>query len=233
MVNDPRGLFLITARKGSKGFKNKNIQKIKGKSLIQWSIECAKKTQFNWPICLSTDSKEWHDQFLNYSFFLRPKKLSTDNTSSIKVIQHALNFFKKKGKNFDFICLLEPPGVMRKPEDIINSYKLFCKYNFEDTVVTISEVGDSHPYRMKYFDKKNNILKNFLNYPDQGLPRQKQSKLYLRNSFVYIFPVSTIIQNKLYTKNTRGLLVNRLGCDINIDKKEDYILAKSILESRV
>ena len=49
-------LFLITARKGSKRLKNKNVLKINKKSLIERTIEFSKKiSQKNDKILVSTD----------------------------------------------------------------------------------------------------------------------------------------------------------------------------------
>ena len=48
---------LITARKNSKGIKNKNLLKINNKSLFQISINNAKKTKIFDKIFCSTDSK--------------------------------------------------------------------------------------------------------------------------------------------------------------------------------
>ena len=49
-------ICIIPARKGSKGIKNKNIKKINGKELIQYSIDTAKKLNKLVDICVSTNS---------------------------------------------------------------------------------------------------------------------------------------------------------------------------------
>ena len=49
---------LICARKGSKGLKNKNIKKLNGKPLIEWTFNLAKKIKLFDKIILSTDSEK-------------------------------------------------------------------------------------------------------------------------------------------------------------------------------
>ena len=49
-------LAIIPARGGSKGIKNKNLQKINGKSIVNISIECLKKVSYVDKIVVSTDS---------------------------------------------------------------------------------------------------------------------------------------------------------------------------------
>ena len=51
-------LGLIPARSGSKGLKNKNIQKLLGKPLIEYTINSAKKSRYLNKIIISTDSKK-------------------------------------------------------------------------------------------------------------------------------------------------------------------------------
>ena len=53
-----RVLAIIPARKGSKGLKNKNIRKLKGKSLVEHAIIQAKISKFITDISVSTDSKK-------------------------------------------------------------------------------------------------------------------------------------------------------------------------------
>ena len=49
---------LICARAGSKGLKNKNIKLFRGKPLIQWTMEAAKKSKYIDYNLISTDSKK-------------------------------------------------------------------------------------------------------------------------------------------------------------------------------
>ena len=84
-------LAIIPARGGSKGIPDKNMRKIAGKPLIEYTINAAKSSKLIDKIVLSTDSKK----IANFSKskgievpFLRPKKISTSNSSTIDVINH-------------------------------------------------------------------------------------------------------------------------------------------------
>ena len=52
----PNILAIIPARSGSKGLKNKNIKKIKNKSLIQYAIDAAVSSNIFSHILLTSDS---------------------------------------------------------------------------------------------------------------------------------------------------------------------------------
>ena len=51
-------LVIIPARAGSKGIPGKNLRKLYGKPLLQYSVEAAQKVFDNPQIALSTDSVE-------------------------------------------------------------------------------------------------------------------------------------------------------------------------------
>ena len=82
--------IVIPARGGSKGILKKNIQKIKGKTLVEISINFALKLKINGKIFVSSDMKEVMDicsKYKNIIFDKRPKNLAKDNTSTIEVVE--------------------------------------------------------------------------------------------------------------------------------------------------
>ena len=90
-------LAIIPARGGSKGIPDKNMRKIAGKPLIEYTINAAKSSKLIDKIIVSTDSKK----IANFSKskcvevpFLRPNNLSKSNSSTIDVINHTINFLK-------------------------------------------------------------------------------------------------------------------------------------------
>ena len=83
-------LGIIPARGGSKGLPGKNIKKLAGKPLIKFSIESAKKSKIN-KILVTTDDKKIAKIAKSADVevpFLRPKSLSSDNSSIIDVVKH-------------------------------------------------------------------------------------------------------------------------------------------------
>jgi CMP-N,N'-diacetyllegionaminic acid synthase len=190
-------LTLIPARSGSKGIKNKNIIKIKGKPLIYWSIQQAKQARLK-NIVISTDSKKIATivkKYGNYIKFIRPKKFSLDNTRMHEVIKHSLIFFRKKKIIFDLVLLLQPTSPLRLVRDIKNSLKLLEKNKTADSVISAVKLEDFHPARMKL--KKNiYLVDSFFSEKTEGLPRQKLKDYYLRNGAIYLFKVKSFYKYK-------------------------------------
>ena len=90
-------IAIIPARSGSKGVIGKNIKNLKGKPLISYTIEEAKKSKLIDKLVVSTDSKEIADISLSLGAavpFIRPSELSTDSSLTFDVIKHTINFFK-------------------------------------------------------------------------------------------------------------------------------------------
>ena len=72
--------------------------------------------------------------------FLRPKKISKDNSKSIEFILHALKFLKKEKNYLITFILLEPTSPLTTNEDIDKALlKLHNKRNKADSIVGVSE----------------------------------------------------------------------------------------------
>tara|TARA_B100001121_G_C18572774_1_gene565830 strand:- start:158 stop:850 length:693 start_codon:yes stop_codon:yes gene_type:complete len=217
-------LCIIPARGGSKGIKNKNILNLKKKPLIQYTIDIAKKLKDHSEIVVSTDSlrisKIIKKNKLNF-FGLRPKKLSSDYALTKDVVKFELKRIEKKlNKKFYAIILLQPTCPIRKIETLNKAIK-FLNQNLFDSVVSVSEVGACHPYRMKIF--KNRYLKNFMHFKGENmLPRQKLPKIYIRSGSFYLIKRDAFLKyNSLVGKKCKGIILKGLEA-VNIDKKEDF-----------
>ena len=79
-------LAIITARSGSKGLKDKNIKPLKGKPLLAYSIEAARKSGLFEEVYVSTDSEKYAEIAKEYGGdvpFLREKENANDTASSM------------------------------------------------------------------------------------------------------------------------------------------------------
>ena len=86
-------LCVICARGGSQGIKNKALVKINGKPLISFTIDQAIKSKIFSEVIVSTDSVKIQKVAKFYgakSWFLRPKNISSSNSSKLLAIRHAL-----------------------------------------------------------------------------------------------------------------------------------------------
>ena len=101
-------LAIIPARSGSKSIKDKNIISYKGKPLIYHSIQIALKSKLINRVIVSTDSKKYANISKKFGAevpFLRPKKISKDNSSDSEWIFHAIDYLIKKEKYYPEIIV--------------------------------------------------------------------------------------------------------------------------------
>lgn len=225
-------IAIIPARSGSKGLKNKNILKIKGKPLIAHTILSAQKSKYIKEIYVSTDSEIIKKISIKYGAkvpFLRPKKLSCDHTNAIEVYRYMINKLKKiKKEDINNIISLLPTSPLRNEKDIDNAIKIFKKKK-ADSVISVTEAATPISWflkigkegKLRKLNQKNNAINN----------RQKTNSFFVPNGAIYIFDTKKILKkNDYYFKKTYGYLMPKKR-SIDINDILDFNFAKNILES--
>jgi len=218
-------LGVILARGNSKGIKNKNLLKIKNKTLIEIAIDSAKKSKKLTKIIFSSDS----DRLIRVArkktriHFKRPKNLATDKSSTYDVLRHATRWIEKNGWKPDIIVALSPTTPFRNSKHIDQTINLLIKTKSE-AAITITEPSYS-PYWMFKKEKKN--FKFLLSRGKKIQRRQDAPKAYQPAGMVYALKYNFLFTMKgiLPQKKTACLLVKKEE-SINIDNHIDYKLAK-------
>jgi CMP-N,N'-diacetyllegionaminic acid synthase len=93
MIGKQTLLGIIPARGGSKGIPWKNIWLVKGRPLIAWTIEQARRSEFLDRVVLSSDDREIMGIAAACGCevpFRRPPELAADDTPGIAPVLHAL-----------------------------------------------------------------------------------------------------------------------------------------------
>ena len=106
-------IAIIPARAGSKGIKNKNLLKIDNKTIVELTINSAKKSKYIDFIAVSTDSTKIQKISKKQNVwceYLRPKKISLDQSSTYDAVKFALNKINNK---FLYIVELHSPHIFR------------------------------------------------------------------------------------------------------------------------
>ena len=220
-------LAIITARKNSKRLKNKNKILLKKKKLIEHTFLAATKSKQFDGILLTTDDKDLIKLSRKYNIlapWVRPKLLSTDSTPSYKAVIHAYNWFEKEVNKVDGIFVLQPTSPFRKINTIKNMIKIFKK-NQKQSVISVSK-SDEHPEWM--IKIKNNKMMPYLSKEFNSTKRsQSLRKLYKLNGIGYLLSPSILKKEKTLTpKNSIPYIVSSKIESLDIDDKEDYIVAK-------
>lgn len=100
---------IIPARGGSKRIPRKNIKPFHGKPMLAYSIAAAQACGEFGRIIVSTDDDEIAQLARSLGAevpFIRPLLLSDDHTTTIAVIQHAIQSLLEQGQAIDVVCCI-------------------------------------------------------------------------------------------------------------------------------
>ncbi|MGR5287481.1 cytidylyltransferase domain-containing protein [Vibrio maritimus] len=224
-------LAIIPARGGSKRLPGKNIKRLHGKPLIQWSIDSAQGVKDIARVIVSTDCPEIANIAVKSGSevpFMRPEELSTDTSSSTDVIKHALEFYRSQGEHFDYVMLLQPTSPIRNTNHIQGAIELL-KDKQADAVVSVCECDHSPLW--------SNTLPSDLSMESFIRPELKNTRSqdlpdYFRlNGAIYLTKVSRFFEeNSLFLPSNIYAYVMNGESSVDIDHELDFLLAETILK---
>jgi CMP-N-acetylneuraminic acid synthetase len=226
-----RFVAIVTARKGSKSIKKKNLLEINKKPLIEYTFKELLKSKIGKNAYVVTDDdiiKKISKKYKINTEYFRPKKTSTDKSSSIETIHHFAKWLLKK-KDFDAIISLQPTSPLRNFKDIDKAVNLFQKKNF-DSLFSISESLE-HPYETIDFKKSEKKIFFTLKKSQKFFRRQDYDiNSFFINGAIYIFKKELILKKKIYSKNNHGFYIMPKLRSLDVNDLEDIEIMKSILK---
>ena len=222
-------LVIIPARGGSKGIKNKNIKLLKGKPLINYTIEEARKVFDDSKIYISTDSIEIKNIVEDAGIkvpFIRPEELATDTANSRDVVLHAINHYENKNDLIlDYIILLQPTSPFRNSKNIMDSLALWNK-NI-DMVVSVKETK-SNPYYTLFEENSAGLL--IKSKKSDFTRRQDIPKVWELNGAIYLINALSIKSKKIHEFNKVVKYEMDEISSLDIDNKLDWLFAETVSE---
>lgn len=208
-----KNLIIIPARKGSKRLKNKNFLKLNGKTLLEHTIEFAKKVNRTDSIIVSTDStklKKISKESGVLCPWLRPKSISSDHSTSSSVALHALKWFQKKYKiSIDNVVLMQPTSPFRRIKTYINCLNLLKNYP---------------NYSIVTFQKNKKRKYKFIN--QNSIKLTNEECLEPNGNLYFIKSKNLIKYNSFYRPKVKGYIIKNKYEKLDIDNIYDYNLAK-------
>ena len=120
-------LAVIPARGGSKRIPRKNIKLFAGLPIIAWSIKAAMESRCFDRIIVSTDDMEIAELAKAYGAevpFIRPVELSDDQTATIPVIAHAVDWQSQQGSAASEVCCIYATAPFVQASDLQNGLQV-------------------------------------------------------------------------------------------------------------
>ncbi len=207
---------------------DKNILNICGKPLIAYSIEQAKQSKYIDRVIVSTEDSGIAEIAGNFGAdvpFIRPESLARDDTSSIDVLSHAVEWLESDGYNFDILVLLHATAPLRKAEDIDNCIELLVEQNGQN-VFSVTE-AQRNPYFNMVEESNGRVTP--VKKGDFST-RQKAPKVYDLNSSIYVWWKDVLKKTRsLYLENSKIYVMPKRR-SIDIDDEVDLELVRLLIE---
>ncbi len=215
-------ICFIPARIGSKRILNKNLRKINNKTLIEITINQAKKSGIFSEIILSSDSSKILDigRKLSITCFKRSNKNSLNNSTTDSALKETVLNLKN---NYDNIIILQVTSPLRKLKTIIKFTK-FCITKKLNYCLTASKIYDNLSYfRKNYFKSLNKVRK---------LSQNKKPFIY-ENGLIYFISRKDFVKNfKIYPKKNWNYFLTNKYESLDINDIDDLKVCK-ILQKKL
>lgn len=151
-------IAIIPARGGSKRIPRKNIKDFLGKPIIAYSIEAAIKSELFDELMVSTDDEEIASVAIKYGAnipFMRSKKNADDFATTADVLIEVLTEYKKRNREFEYICCIYPTAPFVTAKKLIDSFNLMIEKG-ADSVIPV--VKFSYPIQRAFRINDQNLL---------------------------------------------------------------------------
>lgn len=134
-------ICVIPARSGSRGIKDKNLQMVGGRSLLERAVDCALEASCFEKIVISSDSSEYLDSIGDNGLLKkskRPEYLSADDIHSSEVVRWEL---ENVGIGiFSTVTMLLPTSPFRKAASVRRAVEM-VEPGIVDSVVGVLDTG--------------------------------------------------------------------------------------------
>ena len=229
-------LGIIPARGGSKGVPQKNIRAVAGRPLIAYTFDAAKASRRLTRTILTTDSPDIAEVGRTAGIdvpFPRPPELAEDDTPTLPVIQHALDWLSiQEGYAPDVVVILQPTAPMWRAEDIDNAIDLLIRSGV-DSVVSVAPVPAHFNPRWQLEIRNDELRLLSGESLDRVIVRRQNFRsTYTRNGAIYAFWHRTIAQyGSFYGERCLPYIMPRER-SVNIDDEVDLLTAEVMLSAR-
>lgn len=216
-------LVLVPARGGSKRLPRKHLAMLGGRPLLGRTYEAFQASGIQAPCVLSTDDPELAEVGRRLGFevpFLRPARLATDDTPTLDVVLHAMDWYgAQRGADPAAVMVLQPTTPFRDPSDLRGALRLLHDSPGVDAVVGVRDLHRA-PQDL-YTARPEGLLRPLAS--DRG----KQS-VYTPNGALYLVRCAAVRREQtLFPQAIVALHMNPLA-DLDIDTAHDLAVARAV-----
>ena len=226
-------MCILQVRGGSKGVPKKNIREVNGKPLMNWTIESAKKSGVFESIWVSSDSDEILEvgRKADVNTMKRPDELSGDEVLSVDSLYWAVEQIEELKQNkYDYVVELPVVCPLRNETHIKEAVEKLITTG-ADSVISVTQMTDKHPVRMKRITD-DDLIEDFCSeYPEGDAGRRQDLEpCYIRNGGIYSMKRDTLMNEKTRHGKVSRPYVMEDKYSVNIDNEMDLKLTEIMLK---
>ncbi len=183
---------IVTARAGSKSIIDKNILPLAGQPMVSYPIRAAQAAKRIGEVWVSTDGEgiAAASRDAGAKIIPRPADLGGDSVNHGLVIKHAVEYVDQRIPNVENIVLLLGNTVYVDGEIIDRALAILDDQPDLDSVMTVWEAADDHPYRA--LEIKDGLIQTFGGERSVSTERQSYPKAYYYDQGVWAFRKQTV-----------------------------------------
>jgi CMP-N,N'-diacetyllegionaminic acid synthase len=232
--NNHKVIATICARGGSKGVPGKNIRLLKGRPLIQYTIECALGVKSIDKIVVSTDC----DEILNVvnklgieTNYKRPPQMALDTSAKIDAIKDIVEHTEKISGFFaDIVVDLDIGVPLREPVDVENAIAKIIHDVDMESLVTVYPAERSPYFNM--VEKKDNSYYSLVKLPSPPVVRRQDAPLVFSiTPAVFIWKRNALGNTHLF-KGKWGVYEMPIERSIDIDTEFEFRLVNFLMDEK-
>lgn len=234
MVNNPKIVFIIPARGGSKSIPKKNIRLLGNAPLLAYSIAAGLQSKYAGRVIVSTDCEEIARIAVEWGAevpFLRPSELAEDATTDLPVFEHAVHWLEKnEGYRADVVVQLRPTSPFRPPGLADDAISLLLDHSFADSVRCVTPSGQN-PYKMWHIEA--GLLQPLIHlgiHEPYNQPRQSLPDTFWQTGHVEVIRYETITLKKSLTGENILPCIVPPEYAIDLDNSYQWDYAEHVLE---
>lgn len=222
---------IIPARAGSKGILKKNTQEIQGTPMVAYTFDAAIRSQYIAKSYVTTDDENVIQIANEYGIivpFARPKYLSGDESITVDVVLHFLEWYKNdSGSLPENFILLQPTSPFRDYADIDNAIIQFEKSQ-SLSLFSACEVTQ-HPFEMFHIDNDKSLDFFYRKNNNVSIKRRQDYKnVYFEDGAIYICNTRWFLKNRKFFDSESGVIILNREHSIDIDEPIDLELARAV-----
>ena len=219
-------LAIVPARGGSKGVARKNIRELGGKPLLEWTLDAALNSDFIDKVVVSTECCEVANVATAFGIdmpFMRPPRLSRDDTAVADVVEHVLSSLDEQ---YEDVVLLQPTSPFRNNTHITDALRAYYKSDARSLVSVCR--SEKSPYWM-YTINEERLLKPLLTFEGLLKRRQDLPAVYQLNGAIYVVNVPLFLNKKEFVYCDTVPYVMDHSSSLDIDTLMDFQIAEAML----